>query len=75
MAMNARIKITIAGAVVGGTSMSGGKTNPAMTFVGIMFVVCLQNGLTMIQVPAFYQHIATGAILVLAILVQTERPK
>ena len=46
-----------------------------MTFVGIMFVVCLQNGLTMIQVPAFYQHIATGAILVLAILVQTERPK
>ena len=65
----------IAGAVVGGTSMAGGKTNPAMTFVGIMFVVCLQNGLTMIQVPAFYQHIATGAILVLAILVQTERPK
>lgn len=65
----------IAGAVVGGTSMSGGKTNPAMTFVGIMFIVCLQNGLTMIQVPAFYQHIATGVILVLAIMVQTERPK
>lgn len=65
----------IAGAVVGGTSMAGGKTNPAMTFVGIMFVVCIQNGLTMIQVPAFYQHIATGVVLVLAILVQTERPK
>lgn len=65
----------IAGAVVGGTAMTGGKANMAMTFVGIMIVVCLQNGLNMIAVPSFYQHIATGVILVLAILVQTERPK
>ena len=65
----------IAGAVVGGTSMAGGKANMAMTFVGIMIVVCLQNGLNMIAVPSFYQHIATGVILVLAILVQTDRPK
>lgn len=65
----------IAGAVVGGTSMMGGKANMAMTFVGIMIVVCLQNGLNMIAVPSFYQHIATGVILVLAILVQTDHPK
>ncbi len=65
----------IAGAVVGGTSMAGGRANMAMTFVGILIVVCLQNGLNMVGVPSFYQHIATGAILVLAILVQTERPK
>lgn len=65
----------IAGAVVGGTAMTGGKANMAMTFVGIMIVVCLQNGLNMIAVPSFYQHIATGVILVLAILVQTDRPK
>lgn len=65
----------IAGAVVGGTSMAGGKANMAMTFVGILIVVCLQNGLNMVGVPSFYQHIATGLILVLAILVQTDRPK
>ena len=65
----------IAGAVIGGTAMTGGKTNVAMTFVGVMFVVCLQNGLNMIAVPAFYQHIVTGIVLVLAIVVQTDRPK
>ena len=65
----------IAGAVIGGTSMTGGKTNVAMTFVGVMFVVCLQNGLNMIAVPAFYQHVVTGVVLVLAIVVQTDRKK
>lgn len=65
----------IAGTVIGGTAMTGGKANIAMTFVGVMMVVCLQNGLIMAGVPAFYQHIATGAAVVLAIWVQTERKK
>lgn len=65
----------IAGAVIGGTAMVGGKINIVMTFVGIMFVVCMQNGLNMISVPAFYQHITTGIVLALAILVQNGRPK
>ena len=65
----------IAGSVVGGTSMSGGKTNLAMSFVGVLIIASLQNGLSMIAVPAFYQHIVTGVILVLAILVQTKREK
>ena len=65
----------IAGSVIGGTSMTGGKTNPLMTFVGMMMVTVLQNGLNMIGVPAYYQHLVTGAIVVLAIWVQTERRK
>ena len=65
----------IAGSVIGGTLMTGGKANLAMTFVGVLMMVVLQNGLIMIGVPAFYQHIATGAAVVLAIFVQTERKK
>lgn len=65
----------IAGTVIGGTAMTGGKANIAMTFIGVMMVVCLQNGLIMAGVPAFYQHIATGAAVVLAIWLQTERKK
>lgn len=63
----------IAGATIGGTR--GGKLNLGMVFIGIMFMVCLQNGLTMIYVPAYYQHIVTGALLVVAILVQTDWSK
>ena len=65
----------IAGSVVGGTSMAGGKTNLAMSYVGVLIIVTLQNGLNMIAMPTFYQHIVTGAILILAILVQTQRNK
>lgn len=65
----------IASAVIGGTVMTGGKTNVAMTFAGVMFITSMQNGLNMIGVPAFYQHIAMGLVLILAILVQTERKK
>ena len=65
----------IAGSVIGGTAMTGGKTNPLMTFVGMMMVTCLQNGLNMIGVPAYYQHLVTGSIVILAIWVQTERRK
>lgn len=65
----------IAGSVIGGTAMTGGKTNPLMTFIGMMTVTVLQNGLNMIGVPAYYQHLVTGAIVILAIWVQTERRK
>lgn len=63
----------IAAATIGGTK--AGKTNLAMTFVGAVFIMLVQNGLNMIQVPAFYQYITTGVILVLAILLQTEKRK
>ena len=65
----------IAGAVVGGTAMTGGKTNLAMSFVGVLFITALQNGLSMVAMPTFYQHIATGLLLIFAILVQTQRKK
>ena len=65
----------IAASVVGGTSMAGGKTNLGMSLVGVLFITALQNGLNMIAMPTFYQHIATGVLLVLAILVQTQRDK
>ena len=63
----------IAAATIGGTK--AGKTNLAMTFVGAVFIMMVQNGLNMIQVPAFYQYITTGVILVLAILLQTDKRK
>ncbi len=65
----------IAASVVGGTGMTGGKANLAITFIGVMIIVSLQNGLNMIAVPSFYQHIVTGVILIMSILVQTERGK
>lgn len=65
----------IAATIVGGTSMAGGKGNLALTFVGVMIVFVVKNGLIMIGLPDFYQYIAVGLIFFLAVMVQTERKK
>lgn len=65
----------ISGTVIGGTAMTGGKMNVAMTFVGVLLVVTLQNGFNMAGLNTYYQYITTGVVLVLAIFAQTERRK
>lgn len=59
----------IAAAAVGGTSMSGGKGNIPGTILGALILGSLRNGLTLMNVQAFYQLLATGAIILVAVTV------
>ncbi len=65
----------IAATIVGGTSMAGGKGNLGMTFVGVVIVYLIKNGLIMVGLPDFYQYIAVGLILFLSVLAQTQKTK
>ena len=65
----------IAATIVGGTSLAGGKGNLALTFVGVLIIYVVKNGLIMVGLPDFYQYIAIGAILYLAVLLQVEHKK
>lgn len=65
----------IASSIVGGTSMSGGKSNLALTFLGVVIVYVVKQGLVMIGLDDNYQYIATGVILFLGVLMQMERKK
>lgn len=65
----------IAATIIGGTSLAGGKGNLAFTFVGVLIVYVLKNGLVMIGLPDFYQYIAIGLVLFLAVLIQVERKR
>ena len=65
----------IAATIVGGTSLAGGKGNLALTFVGVMVIYVVKNGLIMVGLPDFYQYIAIGAILYLAVLLQVDHKK
>ena len=66
---------TIAAAVIGGTSMMGGKGNIWGAFIGIIIVYVIQNGLVMSGLDASYHYIATGLIMFFAVLAQTEKIK
>lgn len=67
--------VAIAGAVIGGTALFGGRASVAGAVVGTLFSVILEIGLVILNVSAFYQPIATGVVLILAVsLDQMRRP-
>lgn len=65
----------IAATIVGGTALAGGKGNLALTFVGVLAIYVVKNGLIMAGLPDFYQYIAIGCILYVAVLLQVEHKK
>lgn len=62
----------ITAAVVGGTSMSGGKGNLLGTFLGAVIMGILSNIMNLTGVSSYFQTLLTGLILVVAILVRKE---
>lgn len=59
----------IAAAAIGGASLSGGKGSIAGAVIGAVILSVLSNGLTLLRVQSFYQTITTGAIIILAIVI------
>ena len=59
----------IAASVVGGTSLAGGKGNVVGALLGALLLSMLQNVLTLIGVQAFYQLLATGLIIIGAMVI------
>jgi ribose transport system permease protein len=64
---------TISAIILGGLSLSGGKGSLFGTFLGIMVLSTINNGLTLLSVNAYVQMVVTGAILILAVLLDVIR--
>jgi ribose transport system permease protein len=59
----------IAAAAIGGASLMGGKGSIIGTILGAIVLGAMRNGLTLLNVQAFYQLLATGIIIILAMIV------
>lgn len=59
----------IAAAAIGGASLMGGKGSIVGTLLGAIILGTLRNGLTLLNVQAFYQLLATGLIILVAMLI------
>lgn len=57
----------IAAVILGGTSLSGGKGTIFGTFLGVLILGTLNNGLTLLNVSSYYQEVARGVVLLLAV--------
>ena len=58
----------IAAAVIGGTSLFGGIGTAWGALTGALLIGVLNNALDLLGVPSFWQEIAKGIIILLAVL-------
>jgi ribose transport system permease protein len=65
----------IAAVVIGGASLMGGKGSIGGTVIGILILMTLENGLNITGLPSFYRYIATGLILIAAVVIDQLTPE
>ena len=66
---------SIAAVVIGGTSLFGGEGGIGGTLIGAFVMGVLRNGLNLLNVSAFWQQIAIGAVVIGAVGVDTLRKR
>jgi ribose transport system permease protein len=57
----------IAAAAIGGASLAGGRGSIVFGALGALIIATMQAGLTILNVQAFYQFIAVGVVILLAV--------
>ena len=61
----------IAAAVIGGTSLFGGRGSAFSALVGIVVIQSISSGLTLLNLDSSVQFMVTGVVLVLAVIVDS----
>ncbi|MBC8375954.1 MAG: ABC transporter permease [FCB group bacterium] len=65
----------IAGAVIGGTSLFGGMGGVGRTIIGVLIIRSLYAGLVQIGVDSYWQQVAIGAVIIIAVWIDTVNRK
>lgn len=65
----------IAGCVIGGTSLAGGKSSPIGTFIGVSLVFIAENAIIFLGFPTTMRVAIQGALMALAVLIDMQRQK
>jgi simple sugar transport system permease protein len=59
----------ITAVVIGGTALAGGRGSMLGTFLGVIFMTLIVNGLVLLGVDPFFQNVVRGVIIVGAVLI------
>lgn len=65
----------IAAVVIGGTSLMGGRGSVIATFFGVLIIAVLEAGLAQIGASEPSKRIITGAVIVIAVIIDTLRQR
>jgi ABC-type xylose transport system permease subunit len=61
----------IAAAIIGGTSLFGGRGNAWSALLGILVISAIASGLTLLNLDASVRYMITGAVLLLAVVLDS----
>ena len=61
----------IAAAVIGGTSLFGGRGSAYSALLGIIVIQAIANGLTLLNLSSSLRYMITGAVLAIAVIVDS----
>jgi ribose/xylose/arabinose/galactoside ABC-type transport system permease subunit len=64
---------SIAAAVIGGTTLIGGRGGAWKSLLGVLLLGFVSNSLNLLSVGANYQNIALGIIVIIAVMVQKTK--
>lgn len=65
----------IAAAAIGGISFSGGRGKVFGTLLGAVLLTLIKNGMNQLGIPTEYQKLVTGAVIIIAVLIDRKSAK
>jgi ribose/xylose/arabinose/galactoside ABC-type transport system permease subunit len=66
---------SIAAVVIGGASLFGGAGSVIGTLIGALIIAVLSNGLVILNINPFWQFIAVGVVIIIAVLIDQARER
>ncbi len=65
----------ITASVLGGVAFTGGSGGMLGCFIGLLLLTCFNNGLTVVGLNSYWQIVASGLLLILALVLDFYREK
>ena len=65
----------VAAVFIGGASLTGGSGTISGTVIGSLIIAVIQFGLVFINVPPYYQFVAVGLVIIVAVLIDQSRDR
>jgi len=66
---------SVAAAIIGGTSLTGGVGGIWGTLIGVFILAVIPSGMIMLNAPAWWRDVVTGVVIVLAVIIDVERQR
>jgi ribose/xylose/arabinose/galactoside ABC-type transport system permease subunit len=69
------VLLSIAAAVLGGTSLFGGEGRLGLVILGVVFIGVLSNGMNLMRVSSYVQQLVIGVVLISAVALDRLRAR